>query len=93
MKSPHLNRYYAMYDFASLGLCISGRGPGVGVDQRGDGRVAAQLGQAAAPVRADAAGRDAQPGADLGIRHGRVLGEQGDQLLAAGRQVRERLAT
>ena len=34
---------------------------------------------------------DAQLGADLGVREGRVFGEQGDQLLAAGRQTGERL--
>ena len=43
-----------------------------GVDQRGDGRVTAQLVQAAAAGRADAPGSDAQPGADLGVRLGRV---------------------
>jgi hypothetical protein len=62
------------------------------VDQRCDGRVAAQLVQAAAAVGANAADRDAEPDIDLGIRRGRILGEQGDQLLAAGWQLRERLA-
>jgi hypothetical protein len=65
---------------------------GVCVDQRCDGRVAAQLVQEAAAVRADAADRDAQPGADLCIRHRRALGEHGEQPLATGGQVRERLA-
>ena len=30
--------------------------------------------------------RDVQPGADLGVRHGQVIDQQGDQLLAARRQ-------
>ena len=64
--------------------CISRPGLGVDGDQRCDGWGAAQLVQAAAAARPDAADRDAQPGADLGICQGRVLDEQGDQLLAAG---------
>jgi hypothetical protein len=40
----------------------------------------------------DAPGRAAQLGADLGVRHRRVLDEQGDELLGAARgQARERL--
>jgi hypothetical protein len=54
--------------------------------------MAAQLVQAAAAGGPDAAGRDTQLGADLGVRHGRVFDEQGDQLLAGGGQVGERLA-
>jgi hypothetical protein len=56
---------------------------GFGSDEYGDGRVLAQLVQAAAAGRPDAADRDAQPGADLGVRHRRVSGEHGDQLLAS----------
>src|SRR2546429_4333948 len=66
-------------------------GLGVGVDQRGEGRVAAQLVQAAAAARPDAAGRDAQPGADLRIRQRRIFDEQGEQMLAARGQLPERL--
>jgi len=51
--------------------------------------VAAQLVQAAAAARPGAAGRDAQPGADLGIRQRRILDEQGEQLLAARGQLPE----
>ena len=40
----------------------------------------------------DAADRDTQPGADIGVRQGRVLEQQEDQLLAGGRQVAECLA-
>src|SRR6185437_14973029 len=58
----------------------------------GDGRVAVQFVQAAAAAGPDAADRDAQPGADLGVGHRRVFDEQGDQLLAAWRQVAERFA-
>src|SRR4029077_15034592 len=47
-----------------------------GVYQGGDGRVAAQLVQAAGAAGADAAGRDAQRGADLGIGQRRVFQEQ-----------------
>jgi hypothetical protein len=54
--------------------------------------VATQLGQAAAAAGPDAAGRDAELGADLGVRQGRILGQQGDQLLAGRRQRGERLA-
>jgi hypothetical protein len=60
---------------------------GLGADQGSDGRMAAQPVQAAAAGGPDAADRDAQLGADLGVRHRRVCGEQGDQLLAARRQV------
>jgi hypothetical protein len=67
-------------------------GPGFVVDQRGDGRVAAQLVQAAAACRSDTADRDAQPGADLGIWHRWVFDEHGNQLLAGRGQVGERLA-
>jgi len=63
-----------------------------GVDQGCDGRVAAQLVQAAAAQRADAADRDDEGGADLGVGHGRVVDEQGDQLLVVRRQAGERLA-
>ena len=52
----------------------------------------AELVQAAAAVRPDAADGDAKPGADLGVRHRRIFDQQGDQLLVTGRQVRERLA-
>ncbi len=55
----------------------------LGVDQRRDGGVAAYLGQAAAAAGADAADRDAQPGADLEVGQRRVRDEQGDQLLVA----------
>ena len=64
----------------------------LGVDQRRDGGIAAYLGQAAAAGRADAANRDAQPGADLGVGQRRVRDKQGDQPLAVRRQVSERLA-
>ena len=64
----------------------------VGVDQGGDDRVAAQLAQAAAASGPDAADRDAQPGTDLGVRHGRVLDQHEDQSPAGWRQVLERLA-
>ena len=57
-------------------------GLGFGVGERGDGRVPAQFVQAAAAGGADAADRDAEPGADLGVRQGRVGGQQGDQPLA-----------
>src|SRR6478672_525695 len=64
--------------------------PGLRVDQRGDGRVLPHLVQVAAAVRADAADRDAQPGADIGVGQRRVGDEQGDQLLAVRRQLVER---
>jgi hypothetical protein len=54
--------------------------------------VAAQLVQAAAAGRPDAADGDAQPGADLGVGHGRVLDQQADQLPARWRQIAERCA-
>ena len=56
-------------------------GLGFGADERGDSWVMAQLVQAPAAVRPDAADRDAQPGADLGVRHGWIFDQQGDQLL------------
>jgi hypothetical protein len=62
------------------------------VDQGGDCRMAAEPGQAAAAGGPNAADRDAQPGADLGVRHGRVRDKQGNQLLAALRQIGECLA-
>jgi hypothetical protein len=64
----------------------------MGGDQGGDGRVAAQLLQAAAAGGPDAPDRDAEPGADLDVGDRRVLDEDGEQLLAAGGQGRERLA-
>jgi len=67
--------------------CCGGRG--VGVDQGGEGRVGAQLVEAAATQGPDAADRDTEGGADLGVGHGRVGGEQGEQLLGAGREVGE----
>jgi len=54
----------------------------LGVDQGGDRRIAAQLLHAAAAAGPDAPDGDAQPGADLGVREGRVFEEQGDQPLA-----------
>jgi hypothetical protein len=65
-------------------------GLGTGVDQFGDGRVVSQIVQAAA-ARPDAADRDAEAGADLGIGRRRIFGEQGEQLLAAWGQLPERL--
>jgi len=56
------------------------------------GRMVAQLIQAAAPGTPDTVDRDAQPGTDLGRRHGRVFGQQKDQLLTARRQAGERFA-
>ena len=49
----------------------------------------AEFVQAAAAGGSYAADRNAQRGADPGVGHGRVLDEQGDQLLAAGRQGQE----
>ena len=46
---------------------------GYGVDQGCDSRIAPEFVQAAAAAGLDAADRDAQPGADLGVRRGRVL--------------------
>src|SRR5215469_3862168 len=68
------------------------RTAGSGLDQGGDRRVAAQLVQAPAAGGPDAADRYAQFGADLCIRHGRILDEHGEQPLTAGSQTRERLA-
>jgi hypothetical protein len=68
------------------------RVPAFGVYQRGNGRMAAQFFQAAGAGWPDAADRDAQPGADLGIGNRRVLDEQGNQLPAEGIQCAERLA-
>src|SRR5215831_11358134 len=48
------------------------RGAGLGVDEGGDGGVVAQLVEAAAAAGPDAADRDAQLGADLGVRQRRV---------------------
>jgi hypothetical protein len=62
------------------------------IQQGGDGRVAAHLVQVAAAGRADAADGDAQLGADVGVRYGRVRDEHGDQLLAVRGQLGERLA-
>jgi len=56
-----------------LDIDVSFSAAGFGVDQGGDCRMAAQLVQAAAASRPDALDRDAQPGADLGVRHWRVL--------------------
>jgi hypothetical protein len=67
---------------------LASRGCGVGVEQSGDRRIAAQPVQAAAAAWPDAPDRDAQPSADLGVRHGWILHEHGDQPLAAwGRRV------
>ncbi|HJZ25301.1 MAG TPA: hypothetical protein VJ370_03405, partial [Streptosporangiaceae bacterium] len=57
--------------------------------QRCDRRIAAELLQAAAAGRPDAADRDAYPDADVGVRHGRPDDEQGKQLLAARGQAAE----
>jgi hypothetical protein len=54
--------------------------------------VAAQFGQAAAAGGPDAAGRDAESGADLGVGQRRVLHEQGGQVVTGRRQIGERLA-
>src|SRR5215813_4431127 len=71
-----------------------GKRPGClfGVDQGGDRRVVSQLLYAAAAAGPDAPDGDAQPGADLGVRHGRVFEEHGDQALARGWQAGEGLA-
>jgi hypothetical protein len=53
--------------------------------------MAAQPGQQAAAGGPDAADRDAQPGADLGVRQRRIHDEQFHQPPAAGGQVGERL--
>jgi hypothetical protein len=50
--------------------------------------VAAQLVQAAAAAGPDAAGRDAQPGADLRIRQRRIVDEQGEQCWQLGAAAR-----
>ena len=52
----------------------------------------AQPVQASAPLRADAADGDAEPGADFGVGDRRVSDEQGDQLLAVLRQAAEGVA-
>jgi hypothetical protein len=52
--------------------------------------VAAQLVQATAAGGPDAADGDAEPGADLGVGHGRVLDQGEDQRPAGWRQVAER---
>ena len=53
------------YGSVQLTIARSGGSP----DQRRDGRIAAQLFQAPATVRADTPGRDAQPCADFRVRH------------------------
>ena len=63
-----------------------------GVHQSGEHRVMAQLIQATSPAGPDAPDRDAQPGADLGVRHGWILGEHFDQLPAFWWQARQGLA-
>src|SRR5689334_20156850 len=63
-----------------------------GVDQRGDRWIAAQLLHAPAAAGPDAPEGDAQPGADLGVWHGRVFEEHGDQPLARWWQAGEGLA-
>jgi hypothetical protein len=83
-RQPPTTRAISYPAGSSAWPCISRPGLGVDGDQRRDGWRAAQLVQAAGTVRPDAAGRDAQPGADLGTCQGRVFDEQGDQLLAAG---------
>jgi predicted ATPase/DNA-binding CsgD family transcriptional regulator len=60
---------------ARLGHMRRLAGLGAGVDQCGDGWVTAQLVQAAAAARPDAADRDAQPGTDLRIRQRRIVNE------------------
>src|SRR5690348_17120008 len=60
------------------------RAASFGIDQRCDCRMAAQFVQTPATGGPDAANRDAQFGADLGIRHRRILDEHADQLLTAG---------
>jgi len=65
---------------------------GFGVDERCDGRIAAQPVQAAAADRPDAADWDIRRGADFGVRDGRVLDELGNQPLAARGEVQECLA-
>jgi hypothetical protein len=64
----------------------------LGVDERGDRRITAQFVQAAAAAWPDAACWDAERGADLRIRRGRVAGERGDELLAAAGKTGERVA-
>ena len=54
--------------------------------------MAAKPVQAPGPDRSDAADRDTQAGADLGIGHWGVGDEHADQPLVADRQVSERLA-
>ena len=70
---------------------LASRGCGVGVEQSGDRRIAAQPVQAAAAAWPDAPDRDAQPRADLGVRHGWILHEHGDQPLATWGQAGKRL--
>src|SRR6266536_169532 len=64
--------------------------PGRAFGERGDERAAAQLLQAPRPRRADAADRDAQVAADLGVRFGRIAHEHRQQLPAALPEIGER---
>jgi hypothetical protein len=57
---------------------------GFGIDQRSDCRIAAQSQQAAAAGGPDARGRNAELGADLGMRHRRVLDNYLHTATAAG---------
>src|SRR6266568_2080622 len=96
------NRYAGTEDgLASRDRLLQGRGraiPGgspirsLDVDQGGDCRMAAQLLQAAGTMGPDAADRDAQLDADLGVRHRRILDEQCDQPPGVRVQLRKRLA-
>ena len=79
-----------MHAFGRRVVVLCGAAADVG--EGGDGWVAAQLVQAAAAGGPDAADRDTQPGADIGVRQGRILEQQEDQLLARGRQIAKRLA-
>jgi enoyl-[acyl-carrier protein] reductase II len=79
-------RFILSHDNSDWHPASSGPGRLAGGDQ-GEGRMAAQPGQAAAAAGRDVRDRDAQGGADLGVRLARDRGEQGDQLLVAGRQV------
>src|SRR5689334_1747677 len=54
--------------------------------------MAAQLLQAAGTMGSDAADRDSQLDADLGVRHRRILDERCDQLPGVRGQLRKRLA-
>jgi hypothetical protein len=63
-----------------------------GIDQGSNGRVAAQLVQAAATAGADAPDGDAQLSADLVVWHRGVFDQEREQPLAVWRQVGEGLA-